>query len=437
MGHAIVYCATCGQRIQERDIAMSRVLEDQGRFFCANCHGSAPETAVTYVTEPQETPTVLRDVPAMRSRHAPPPPPPPRGGGTPILGAIIAFVVVVAVGGGAAFFLLARPSAPPPAPPPLVKKEDPLKVAQAEADKLDEFRRSTTDPALIATRAKETLAKVDGTPYAERVRGVLREAERALELKKGEASVEELLARARKLADADPEFAKRSDVRAVYKEARAVADKLASTRLSLKVGDAESAYDRSFEEAARAAVRLLGDRINALVREEKLDEALAAFDTLPAIFKDTAEGRQLENEKRRFQEQLARLRREAKMTIIRDFQRATSMMNEADKGPDPAKGYKDSADLYATVLADVNNDAKVREQELTAQQVAQVKAIGHYNVACYFARFTKDVDKAVANLEKSIEAGYNDWKHLDEDTDLDKIRKDPKFTAMLKKYRKE
>jgi hypothetical protein len=387
------------------------------------------------VTEPQETPTVLRDVHAVKPRHVQPPPPPPRQG-TPILGAIIAFVVVVAVGGGAAFFLLARP-APPPAPPPVVKKEDPLKLAQAEADRLDEFRRSTTDPALIATRAKETLAKVEGTPYAERVRGVLREAERALELKKGETSVEELLTKARKLADADPEFAKRSDVRAAYKEARTVADKLASTRLSLKVGDAESAYDRSFEEAARAAVVRLRDRITALARDQKLDEALAAFDTLPAIFKDTAEGRQLENDKRRFEEQLARLRREAKMTILRDFQRATQMMNEADKGSDPAKGYKDSADLYATVLADVNNDAKVREQELTAQQVTQVKAIGHYNVACYYARFTKDVDKAVANLEKSIEAGYNDWKHLDEDPDLDKIRKDPKFTAMIKKHRKE
>ena len=53
-----------------------------------------------------------------------------------------------------------------------------------------------------------------------------------------------------------------------------------------------------------------------------------------------------------------------------------------------------------------------------------------YNLACCYSLWGK-TDQALAFLRKSIEAGFEDASHMEQDTDLDPIRDDPRFKAML------
>ena len=58
----------------------------------------------------------------------------------------------------------------------------------------------------------------------------------------------------------------------------------------------------------------------------------------------------------------------------------------------------------------------------------------HYNLACRYA-LLKQPDLAFGSLRKAIELGYRDFRFMEEDRDLDSIRKDPRFRALVKEYR--
>ncbi|MBL4845939.1 MAG: hypothetical protein JKY65_10460 [Planctomycetes bacterium] len=58
--------------------------------------------------------------------------------------------------------------------------------------------------------------------------------------------------------------------------------------------------------------------------------------------------------------------------------------------------------------------------------------IAWYNLACTYSRWSK-VDKALEALAKAIESGFDDTKHMGNDTDLDNIRRDPRYRAMINK----
>jgi tetratricopeptide (TPR) repeat protein len=58
----------------------------------------------------------------------------------------------------------------------------------------------------------------------------------------------------------------------------------------------------------------------------------------------------------------------------------------------------------------------------------------HYNLACRYA-LLKQPDLALVTLRKAVELGYRDFRYMEEDHDLDSIRKDPRFRQLLKEYR--
>jgi hypothetical protein len=60
----------------------------------------------------------------------------------------------------------------------------------------------------------------------------------------------------------------------------------------------------------------------------------------------------------------------------------------------------------------------------------------HYNLACRYA-LLKQPDLAVGSLKRAIELGYRDFRFMEEDRDLDSIRKDPRFRALVKQYRRK
>ncbi|MDR1369250.1 MAG: transglutaminase domain-containing protein [Dysgonamonadaceae bacterium] len=54
----------------------------------------------------------------------------------------------------------------------------------------------------------------------------------------------------------------------------------------------------------------------------------------------------------------------------------------------------------------------------------------YYNLACAYS-MTKKKDKAIDYFKKAVEAGFDEKGHIEEDTDLDNIRKDKRFIKIL------
>ena len=58
----------------------------------------------------------------------------------------------------------------------------------------------------------------------------------------------------------------------------------------------------------------------------------------------------------------------------------------------------------------------------------------YYNLTCIYS-LSSDKKSALANLKKAIEAGYNDYGHVQLDTDLDNIRNEKEFLELNKKLK--
>jgi len=56
-----------------------------------------------------------------------------------------------------------------------------------------------------------------------------------------------------------------------------------------------------------------------------------------------------------------------------------------------------------------------------------------YNLACSLA-LTRHKDEALAELRQAVQLGYRDFEFIKQDRDLDPIRKDPRFKAMLREF---
>jgi hypothetical protein len=57
-----------------------------------------------------------------------------------------------------------------------------------------------------------------------------------------------------------------------------------------------------------------------------------------------------------------------------------------------------------------------------------------YNLSCTYS-LLNDKKNAIIYLKKSIEVGYNDFDHIQQDTDLDNIRKEKDFLKLIQAYR--
>jgi hypothetical protein len=46
-------------------------------------------------------------------------------------------------------------------------------------------------------------------------------------------------------------------------------------------------------------------------------------------------------------------------------------------------------------------------------------------------------DEAIAELRQAIELGYRDFTFMKQDRDLDSIRKDPRFRALMREFERK
>lgn len=60
----------------------------------------------------------------------------------------------------------------------------------------------------------------------------------------------------------------------------------------------------------------------------------------------------------------------------------------------------------------------------------------HYNLACRYA-LLKQADQALVSLRKAVELGYRDFKFMEEDRDLESVRKDPRFRQLMREFRRK
>jgi hypothetical protein len=84
------------------------------------------------------------------------------------------------------------------------------------------------------------------------------------------------------------------------------------------------------------------------------------------------------------------------------------------------------SNLYA-IQGDRKNSFKMDRRHV---RLEPLNPIAHYNLACDFSLQGKE-NEAVESLEAAVILGYNDLQWIYDDVDLDPIRENKKFKALL------
>ncbi len=84
-------------------------------------------------------------------------------------------------------------------------------------------------------------------------------------------------------------------------------------------------------------------------------------------------------------------------------------------------------------LSKYNDTTKAEEFYLKAIKLDSTNNFCSYNIACIYS-LKHEESKALKFLSSAIRNGFNDFAHIQEDTDLDNIRNTAEFKALMKKY---
>ena len=97
------------------------------------------------------------------------------------------------------------------------------------------------------------------------------------------------------------------------------------------------------------------------------------------------------------------------------------------------KRLPDSVDVLMA-LGDNYTRCGLIEKGLTVDEsLCRLRAtdpIVHYNLACSYSLLGR-TDEAIQTLEQAVTLGYHDFAHLQRDPDLDGIRRDPRYLALV------
>lgn len=86
--------------------------------------------------------------------------------------------------------------------------------------------------------------------------------------------------------------------------------------------------------------------------------------------------------------------------------------------------------FYAVSLAEVGQKEAAMQEGQKAVEVSPGDAIALYNLACLYAELSEK-QKAIGALRQSIETGYQDFGWMLHDPDLETLRGDPEFEALV------
>lgn len=100
---------------------------------------------------------------------------------------------------------------------------------------------------------------------------------------------------------------------------------------------------------------------------------------------------------------------------------------DADKAKAEASARWDQAcETYGQILERLQNLSGNDEAK------AEVRGLCHYNTACARALQGKK-EEAITAFGASLDDGFDDWDHIAKDTDLDSIRKEPRFIQLVER----
>ena len=102
-----------------------------------------------------------------------------------------------------------------------------------------------------------------------------------------------------------------------------------------------------------------------------------------------------------------------------------SMMMKAYYAKD-AKNYITALNVFDTRFNSLSKEEK--------ENYKNYRINSYYNLACTYS-LLNDKKNAMAFFKKSIEAGYTNYAHIQEDTDLDNIRKEDEFQKLIQPLR--
>jgi len=469
MGHEIVYCSLCGARILEKDLASGRAFTLLDKVFCAGCRDQAFSDAGA---EDPPAPAAV-SAPALKGSGAHPAGPArpvsgmrqpavakrPAAAATPghhpvlrrknntplyissgvgVVGLIVLFIIIMSSG--------SKPAPGPGGSPaddgggvksgPGTKAPTPAQLAGREMAELQKFAAATPDAAAVLARALKSESIIKGTPSEEVYRAFLQKWERAKADQAADKEIDDLLAKAKVIIAADPEFKRYGEVIEHLQRAK----ELALESGSVKMADVEN-LRRSVEEPYEAkSAEWLAEPMKyarQLVDEGDSKSAIRDHYRYSKAWKESA--RVIEDCEKRI----------AAVASGGDAKQDWKFHLRIGKEELGRKSYAKAKEHLLKAEAAMPAPDKVRTDEKRS-----IAWNLYYNLGCLFAieakklegeAKTKAVDEAFRYLGKAGEAevfsfpcGERDHPaardHWDKDEDLDQIRSDPRYADLIKKY---
>jgi tetratricopeptide (TPR) repeat protein len=99
-------------------------------------------------------------------------------------------------------------------------------------------------------------------------------------------------------------------------------------------------------------------------------------------------------------------------------------------------GVPDFADVLRVHAQNLSAKGMQKEGLMAEQKLVELRPAdpdAHYNLACRYASM-KQPDLALRTLRTAVELGYRDFRARVQDRQLESVRKDPRFRALLREY---
>ncbi len=447
MGRQIVYCQVCGERILEQDLDAGKAVSAAGHNYCSKCRDQAPAEVLRAAAPatPKRAPAppstrIERPLPAHH--HAPAP---AKSNNGIIIGAVVGVVVLIllvavfAMSGGGA------PTKPTPDkggstanPGPKtatneasVTQTDPAKAARDTFDKLRAYSiEKQNDPGAVVARIQEDLPKLTGSAFYVEAEMLLREHQRAIDQRKVQKIVDELIEKIALTEKSDPDFNSRTKVERWIAETRPLCtDGVQGSRLD----EAERAYRNRFEAAATARAGEILDRAAKLQREKKYDDALRELDSYPMSF-DGTQGRR-DIDRMREEVRLAKQGAELEDNPASQFNQAVNTINS---NPNSQDIWDEASKTFVQLTKNLRDAEKLRKLQVHPTEARNILAGCHYLLSWHYCRWRNDLDATFKNLEESFKLGFNNWDDLEgqgASVFLANAKKDARYKPLVERYK--
>jgi tetratricopeptide (TPR) repeat protein len=89
-------------------------------------------------------------------------------------------------------------------------------------------------------------------------------------------------------------------------------------------------------------------------------------------------------------------------------------------------------EMLGQALTRVNRHQEALEVDLRVARLRPNDPVAFYNLACSYSNL-EDLDGAFTALRQAFDLGYKDYPHLLRDPDLENVRRDRRFKALLDK----